>query len=126
MNRYKKKLKDIGLLTMSLQAAGGAANSGAEFVLNEYIKIHSIFSTGAFCYMFFPELQSATNLNSIFLEINSIAGSVGTVNPSVYKLSFNAGNFIRFDVPLIVKFVRLYQGTASPAAVQVFYENYSV
>lgn len=123
----KQPLKEAGLSVMSLQAAGGVANDGVEFILNDYIKIHSIFVSGAFCYLFFPELSSARNSNSIFSSVTTLVGaSVGTVNQGFSRFAQSTNNYIYLDKPLIVKTIQLYQGTASAAFVTIYYENYKI
>lgn len=112
-----------GLKVLYINVAGAAAGGdGCIFVLHNFIKIHGWYVQNA-GFIFFPELQSARNTNSIFASITNGTNSVATVNNNVSCLYFQG--WVNLPKPIVVKQIEQRQNTTIACNVTYYYEDYA-
>lgn len=124
MSRYNNQLQKTGLQLLNLQVSSGAIFEGVDFEFKNFIEVWNIFANTA-CYVWFPDVTTATLTNSIISFTTSIGASVPNVNGAGVRFQMGVNSSLNFTKPIICRRVQVLQASGSESVVTLFYKNYA-
>ena len=126
-----KKIKQLnpqksGLQQLAVNISGGVANNSATFYLNDFVEIYNIVVSFA-AYIYFPGVDGAAQVNSIFSSV-VINGGISVLVNRESGLPFTTTYYLpgayMFQIPIITNVIQIARVSSNPS-VTIWYKNYN-